>query len=255
MVWVATRFLFFPSIPSFNTINFLPIKHEIDTMALHSVTQEKEVLQTLSEYKASSQKTRLCGKTSLPAVNPPGVPTIADNCFGQLEDGMLNRAIRDQYDATKRRLTTGTINEGLCDGNQSPPPLSPVASSSTSTTPGTTRNLWDSPETPHYQLERKSLIEVLTPGTPPTTYSVTAKEKFILTPPSSRTKTSTIFDAIEARITHPGGRQVEGNLVDPGQEEFIPKKLIRGLTAEFLASKFYLGAQPHGQHLTPFTSL
>jgi hypothetical protein len=163
--------------------------------------------------------------------------TSADIRFNKLTEGGLNSAIRNPCDAIEPRSLTRKTFDNSSQRDQSPPVLSPADSNSTASSPGNTSNIWVSPETPCRQSDRKIKIEALTPLTPPTTYSVTAKQKIIFTPLQSLVNTNTIFQKIEARIARSSDQNVEEDIAGHGEDEFAPKKLIRGLTAEFQASK------------------
>ncbi|KAF2832832.1 DUF1766-domain-containing protein [Ophiobolus disseminans] len=201
-------------------------------MASHSITDKKEVLQTLSEYKASTQKTHLCDKIPHHGLSSSRTSTIVDNCFDQPAKGILDLTGHGPYDVTEQHSTTETILESLYHRNPGSPALSPASSSSTVASPGDASNFWDSPKTPHYHRGgKKSSIEALTPETPPTTLSVVSRQQVVFTPPSLLSKRITIFGDIEARIT----RSKAQDISSAGEvDEFTPQKLVRGWTAKFL---------------------
>ena len=204
-------------------------------MAPRSVSDRKEVLQTFAEYRVSGKITRLCDKTLHEDAKLSRV--VPDSSFDKPTAGTLNLRLHNACDTIKSRLMTRPNIDSARQWNQGPIVSSPTYSASTASSPGTVSSIWDTPKTPYSQLNSKSTIETPTSFTPPSSYSVTAKQTFILTPSKSLASTSTIFERIEASIARSLDQGVERNIAGQEQDDFEPKKLTRGLTAEFLASK------------------
>ena len=204
-------------------------------MAQRSVSDRKEVLQPFAEHKVSRNKPQPCDSKLHEDKNPSRV--VPNGSIDELTAGILNLGLHNTCGAIKSRLTSGPDIDSARQWNQDLAVSSPTYSGSTASSPGTLDNIWDSPKTPYGQSNSKSAIEAVRPFTPLSTYSVTAKQTTILTPSKSLASTSTIFQKIEARIGRSIDQEVERCIAGQEEDDCVPKKLIRGLTAEFLASK------------------
>ncbi|KAF1939305.1 hypothetical protein EJ02DRAFT_457067 [Clathrospora elynae] len=218
----------------------------MESITLRSNTKRKEVLQNFSEYKASMNNLHTSGTTlhqdlGRSLTNPYG-------CFNGLTAGDPNLAVRSPCDVIEPQLVMKPIFDNSYQQDQSPPALSPTSSATTASSPGTASSTWDSPKTPCRQSDRKFAIEALTPLTPLGTNSVTAEHRFLFTPRQSFANTSTSSPKIKPPIARPSDEEIDGSITNQDQDDFVPKKLIRGLTSQFLAIAAANAAAAQGQY-------
>ncbi|KAF2025998.1 DUF1766-domain-containing protein [Setomelanomma holmii] len=155
----------------------------------------------------------------------------------ELTANHLNLVAGGKTESIEAPVKTQTIFDVLYQRTQSPLVISP---SKSPLVPGTLSpisisSIWDSPETPCRQSPKRTSINLLTPLTPPTTCGKTKNRTFAFSTPISIVKTCTTLDQVQDRNTLCGDPEIEEKLSCPAAADFEPKKLIRGLTAEFLA--------------------
>lgn len=93
-----------------------------------------------------------------------------------------------------------------------------TSASSAAPSPGTSSDVWDTPETPIHRDAKRIKNEVLTPLTPPTPYGGSAEEASVLD--------KLIKSATRGDDEQEGRQKIE--IED--EDDFQPKKLIRNLT-------------------------
>lgn len=138
----------------------------------------------------------------------------------------------------KDSMTTADLRPFIYD---SPLTLTPASVTSVVSDTSGVGNIWDSPQTPCRASNEKLEAYDLTPITPPTLLSMTGKRASDILTPCRLPSTSTIFDKIEASIVHTNDQDARKDSVEEEEKDFEPKKLIRGLTADLMASMYHSG--------------
>lgn len=208
-------------------------------MAPPSVTEEKQILQNLTDYRASTNRTEPYKKTLQQDIGCQRM--TSGSGFAKFPSGAFDFVPQYPYGFVKPRVSTVTDLGSFFGQDQTPRILSPSPSVSTVVSPGNASGVWTSPRTPRRVLNYDCSRTILTPFTPPmprTTRSRTEKHTFSLTTPLSTSPTRTIFDKIEACISRASKDQCKEKVEVQDGDDFVPGKLFRGLTAKIAASMF-----------------